>query len=167
MLPTPLVLRLARRLHAAWAGRPPPPDPGGAWSALDARVARLGRLRRLLGLAAGKGWTLAAARVAADLAAGLDDLARHAALLRAGSAPPPAPPGEGDFARDLRQLEDEFGDVEVRWRDGVLRAATDPIALGSIDLGPFAIEFHWDRVGHERAARCFAVIALDPNPAAG
>jgi hypothetical protein len=95
MLPTPLALRLARRLHAAWAGRARNPDPDAAGRVFDAALDRAARLRRRLRQAAGKGWSLAAARLAAELAVRLDDLARQAARLRAAcdleAAPDPGP----------------------------------------------------------------------------
>jgi hypothetical protein len=68
---------------------------------------------------------------------------------------------------EVRQLEAEFGGVEVRWRDAVVRVVTDPVTLRGVELGPFAVEFGWDRVGHISAPRCFDVVALEPNPAAG
>jgi hypothetical protein len=55
----------------------------------------------------------------------------------------------------------------VRWREKVLRVVTGPVALRGVDLGPFALEFHWGRDRADRPARRFAVVALDPNPAAG
>ena len=167
MLPTRLALRLARRLHAAWAGRGPPPDPDGAWRAFESRAARAAALRRRLRLAADRGLTLAAARLADELAALLDDLARHAAHLRAAYDPPPPPPDLGHWAQEVGQLEAEFGPAEVRWADRAVRVVTDPVVLDGIPLGPFAIEFHWDRAAHGPAARCFAAVALAPNPAAG
>ena len=167
MLPTRHALRLARRLHAAWAGRDPPPDPDGAWRAFESRAARAAALRRRVRLAADRGLTRAAARLADELAARLDDLARHAAHLRAAYDPPPPPPDLGHWAREVGQLEAEFGPVTVRWADRAVRVATDPVVLGGVGLGPFAIEFFWDRVAGEPAARCFDAVALDPHPAAG
>src|SRR5205823_4305613 len=82
---------------------------------------------------------------------------------------PPATPPTGVATRvaEVRQLEAEFGAVEVRWADRVLRAVTGPVVLRGVPLGPFAIDYNWDRAGRDPAARCFAVVALDPRPAAG
>src|SRR5262249_23154077 len=44
---------------------------------------------------------------------------------------------------ELRQLEDEFGALQVDLRKGHLRVETERIVLGGVDLGPFAIELSW------------------------
>lgn len=169
MLPIHLALRLARRLHAAWAAHAqPPPDPEAGWRALDARLAEARRARHRVRLATAAGLALTLPRLAAELAARLDDLARRVEELRAGSAPPAArAPDPADWVAEVRQLEAEFGTVEVRWADRVLRVVTDPVVLRGVPLGPFAVELAWDRVGQEKAVRCFDVVALDPHPAAG
>jgi hypothetical protein len=38
------------------------------------------------------------------------------------------------WIRELRQLEAEFGTVEIRWTEAVLRAATEPIVLRDVSL---------------------------------
>jgi len=48
----------------------------------------------------------------------------------------------------------------------VIAAATEPIILEETDLGPFTIEFHWDRLRRSRGISCFEIVALRPNPAA-
>lgn len=169
MLPLPLVLRLARRLHAAWAAHAqPPPDPGPAWRALDAVLAAAHRARRRVRLAAAAGLTLTLPRLTAELTARLDDLARQVEQLRAGYATPAArAPDLTEWAAEVRQLEAEFGAVEVKWADRVIRVTTESVVLRGVPLGPFAVEFGWDRAGREKAARCFEVVALDPHPASG
>jgi hypothetical protein len=164
-----LALRLARRLHAAGAERvQAPPDPDPAWRTLDALLAEARRVRRRVHLAAAAGLVLTLPRLTAELTARLDDLARQVEQLRDAYTPPAAhAPHPGDWVAELRQLEAEFGAVEVRWADRALRVVTDPVVLRGVPLGPFAIELHWDRAERENAARCFEVVALDPHPAAG
>ncbi len=170
MLPTPLAVRLARRLHAAWAARPGPApgDPADDWPALDARLAAARTARRRLHLAARAGLALILPRLAAELAARLDDVARAVADLRAERTPPPPAPDPAAFLAELRQVEAELGGLDVRWADGAVRATTtEPVALDGVDLGRFAVDFHWTRVGRREGAACFDVVALDPHPAAG
>jgi hypothetical protein len=76
-------------------------------------------------------------------------------------------PDLGDWVAEVRQLEAEFGAVEIRWDDTTIRVVTEPVVLDDVYLGAFAIDFFWDRVGRLPATRCFDVIALDPNPAIG
>ena len=57
--------------------------------------------------------------------------------------------------------------VEVRWKEQVVRVVTDPIILRNVELGPFAIDFHWDWLGSAKGVNCFDFIALEPNPAQG
>ncbi|MBX9583969.1 MAG: hypothetical protein K2X87_27025 [Gemmataceae bacterium] len=169
MLALTLALRLARRLDAAWAAQAQPPlDPGPAWRALDARLAEAHRARHRVGLAAVARLTLTLPRLTAELTARLDDLARQVEQLRAGYVTPAArAPDLADWVAEVRQLEAEFGAAEVKWADRVIRVVTEPVVLRGVPLGPFAVEFAWDRAGRENAARCFDVVALDPHPASG
>ena len=169
MLPTPIVVRLADRLRAAWQARAGPgPESTAAWDRLDAQLATVAWARRRVRLAARHGLTLVLPDLTADLAADLDELARRVDDLRAVSAPPRfAVPDPGAWVADLRQLEDEFGELTVDWRAGTLAVATAPVVLAGVALGAFAVAFDWVRVGRSSSASCFAVTALHPNPAAG
>src|SRR4051812_3586929 len=108
MLPLPVVLRLARRLQAAWAAQAAPaPDPAAAWHEFDDRVDRARRARRRLSLATGRGLTLIRPDLAAELAARLGDVARQAEQLRIESPSVPfRAPDLADWVGDVRQLED-------------------------------------------------------------
>jgi hypothetical protein len=169
MLSIALVLRLARRLEIAWAARDGPvAHPEAGWQALEVRLDRARCSRHRLRLAIETGLSLIVPRLTAEFMARLDEVRRHVEQLRLESAPSPGrAPGLGEWLAEVRQLEMEFGGVEVLWRDAVVRVVTDPITLRGVTLGPFAIEFGWDRVGRIGAARCFDVVALEPNPAAG
>jgi hypothetical protein len=169
MPPNALTLRLARRLEVAWATRDgPAADPEAGWRILEDRLDRVRRARRRLRLAIDTGLRLIVPRLTAEFAARLDEVRRHFEQLRLEYAPTPdRAPDPGEWLAEVRQLEAEFGGVEVRWRDAVVRVVTGPITLRGVALGPFAIEFGWDRVGHISASRCFDPIALEPNPAAG
>lgn len=170
MLPLPEVLRLARKLHAVWAGRPRPrPGPAHIGRDLDSSVAEVRRAQNRVLLAERHHLALIGPQLREELSYRLGDLARQAEQLRVEYARAVDPvPELAEWVRDLRQLESEFATVEVRWPDEVLRVVTEPIVLEDVELGPFAIEFGWDHARRFRGgARAFEVIALEPNPATG
>ena len=63
---------------------------------------------------------------------------------------------------DLVALSDEFEGVTIDASNQTLSVTTEPIVLEEIDLGPFEIRLHWDRIGERRP---YEVVALEPNPA--
>jgi len=63
---------------------------------------------------------------------------------------------------DLVALSDEFEGVTIDGSNQTLSVTTEPIVLEEIDLGPFEIRLHWDRIGERRP---YEVVALEPNPA--
>ena len=69
------------------------------------------------------------------------------------------------FLSELRQIEAEFGPVTIDWKEKVVSVATDSIVLEGIDLGPFDIEFHWNRLAPRIGSACFDIVAIAPNPA--
>lgn len=75
-------------------------------------------------------------------------------------------PGPGAFLEELSQVEDDFDDFSIDWKNKAVSATTEPITLQDIYLGPFAIQFHWERLLHQPGSDCFDIVALDPHPAA-
>jgi hypothetical protein len=69
-----------------------------------------------------------------------------------------------DVHADLRQLADEFETVELRLKDRIIAVQTAPITLKDVELGPFSIELHLERL-RRRNSSCFVCLALEPNPA--
>ena len=169
MLPPSLILRLARRLHAAWAGRTVEgSESGDAWRALDNRLALVGYARHRFDLARAAGLSLIVPQLRTEVAARLNAVFRQIEQIQSEYDPPHVRvPDLGEWLAEVRQLEAEFDDVDVRWSDTAIRVVTEPVVLEDVYLGAFAIDFVWDRVGGLPGARCFDVIALDPHPAAG
>jgi hypothetical protein len=66
---------------------------------------------------------------------------------------------------ELVQLQQEFERVDLRPREGRIRAVTEPVVLEGVDLGRFAIELHPVRLSEHPDSSCFDCIALDPHPA--
>jgi hypothetical protein len=67
-----------------------------------------------------------------------------------------------EIFRDLVALSDEFEGVSIDGPDHMVAITTEAIVLEDVNLGPFEIRLHWDRIGDRRTYR---VIALNPNPA--
>lgn len=169
MVPSKVILRLARKLHDIWAARPCPcADPVAAWQRFQSALSAATRTRDQWQLAMRGGLRHTTARLRDLLQDQLEHLARQLGQLQSEHAVrPPSAPDLGEWVQELQQLEEEFGAAEVRWTDQVLRVVTESIVLEQIDLGPFAIELDWGSARRFSGARSFDVIALDPHPAAG
>jgi hypothetical protein len=169
MLSTALVLRLAQRLHATWQSRTARiPDPGRAWRDLDDRSEQAHRAHHRLRLACAMHLPLIIPRLTAELTARLDDLARRVEQLRLEyKARRCNAPDLGAWVAEIRQLQAEFGDLAIDWRQCTIRAVTDPVVLRGVPLGPFAVTFAWGRALRFPGGQCFDLVALDPNPAGG
>jgi hypothetical protein len=169
MLPIKLALRLARKLQQAWeAARKPQPSLDNAWQRIESRFIRAREVRERLHFALERGFAAGTQSLSTDLQYHLGELAQQLGGLREvfttgkREAAPLA-----SWLADVRQLEDEFSEFEVKWQDKVVRAVTEPITLGEVELGPFAIDLHWDRLGTTKGVYCFDIVALEPNPAQG
>jgi hypothetical protein len=169
MIPVKLLARTAVRLQRAWQNR----------AALVAQTAppfldRLAALQRQLQHAQAihdqareHGWTLVGPLLQARIVSILSEMEKSARDARVVLKQPPVPvPSLTFLVAELRQVEDEFGELEIDVRERFVGAATEPIVLESIRLGSFAIRFYWQRLGPGRDTQCFDVVALNPNPAA-
>jgi hypothetical protein len=63
---------------------------------------------------------------------------------------------------DLVALADEFEGVTIDASNQTLSVTTEAIILEEVNLGPFEIRLHWDRIGDRRP---YDMVALEPNPA--
>lgn len=66
---------------------------------------------------------------------------------------------------ELRQLDDEFGGLEINLKQKTLWVSTERIVLKDVDLGPFAIELSWSKLVGASSSLCFGIEELDPCPA--
>ena len=82
------------------------------------------------------------------------------------SRPPAGVPSLANFMAELKDLEAEFDEFHIDWKMKVISATSAPITLQDVYLGPFAIEFHWQRLPHQADDSCFDIKALEPHPAA-
>jgi len=67
---------------------------------------------------------------------------------------------------EMRQVQDEFGDMEFDDDERMLSVVTEPITLEDLYLGPFKIQLELDKFSELYTSIIYQVIALDPHPAA-
>jgi hypothetical protein len=161
-------LRIARRIEAGLAKQPAitRASLSELQHALEDSVRVIRSTCRLLQQVAVRGWTNARSELVETLTSrlyALSSLTDRSAEEIGKRFEAPAKPA--DLLAELAQLEDEFGVVNVDWKGGCVSVTTDPITLDDVDLGEFAIELHWDRLG-QPGSRCFDIVAVDPRPAA-
>jgi len=70
------------------------------------------------------------------------------------------------LVEDLRQLQQEFGKVELDKADNTISVITEPITLEDVYLGPFEIKLDLNRLAELYRSSPYHCIALDPHPAA-
>lgn len=106
--------------------------------------------------------------MAADPRTDLDDLTdrcRDVAALQNPQSPPV--PEFAVRAADLRQLDDEFGELTIDWRAKTLGAVTGPVTLRGVELGPFAITLPREKVARAPGVGRVRVSARPPARQAG
>jgi hypothetical protein len=133
--------------------------PSHTWARAEALLRQRDRARSL-------GWLHAAASLAGDLVYDLNLL--YSQIERVIDAPQKQAhlqplPSQSELYRDILALEQEFGEVEMDFKQGQMSVVTEQIVLGGIDLGAFEIRLDLDHLGE---TPCYRVIAVDPNPAA-
>jgi hypothetical protein len=122
-------------------------------------------LMRQIDLCTNRTWTHAAAVLEDHLERSLEccsDRLREISRQVSASGRLLPPQTVREIFRDLLALSDEFEDVKVDRSNQTLSVTTEPIILEEIDLGPFEIRLHWDRIGERRP---YEVVSLQPNPA--
>ncbi|HET6248080.1 MAG TPA: hypothetical protein VFE47_10320, partial [Tepidisphaeraceae bacterium] len=74
-------------------------------------------------------------------------------------------PTTADILAEIRQLRDEFDDVEINARERRIEVTTDAITLEDVTLGEFCIQLHLDRLARHRDVSAFVIVAEDANAA--
>jgi len=127
----------------------------------------IGRLRRQIERAAGRGWLRAAQTLARDLVDSLRYLTReleNAARAIETHLRPVNLSTPAEIFRDLLAIRQEFDEVTIDLATHEICVTTEPIVLEDIGLGAFQIRLDWQRLGGPRHP--YRVVALDPHPAA-
>ena len=164
-----VLLRLTRRLHAMYQRR-------RQYCArvhhaenqrLNGLVEQMGRQQRIIEKAKRRGWRLAAQVHQSQLSGIIRAMCDVASTLRVHWLERPAQlPGLNDLFAELRQLQTEFGEVNIQSAPPTVAVETDSITLEGVKLGRFQIKLDWPRLEILASCDCFDVIALDPNPPA-
>ena len=68
-----------------------------------------------------------------------------------------------DIAADLLALAGEFDEVQIDLSERQVTVLTPSITLEELELGPFRIELHWERIGIQRAYDLAAEEPYYPN----
>jgi hypothetical protein len=67
---------------------------------------------------------------------------------------------------ELKQLQQEFGQIDFNKETNTLSVITEPITLQEVYLGPFEIKLELNRLSELCRSSPYYCIALDPHPAA-
>ncbi|HEV3300644.1 MAG TPA: hypothetical protein VG055_13435 [Planctomycetaceae bacterium] len=150
--------RISSHLHGLKAASIPVELPEGDWTQCHSLV-------RQIDLCTNRSWHHAATVLNDRLERALERCSdRLQEISRQVSAAsrllPPQTPRE--VFGDLVALSDEFEGAAIDASNQTISVTTEPIVLEEIDLGPFEIRLHWDRVGERRP---YEVVAREPNPA--
>ena len=136
-------------------------------SGLLSCIDTLATTRRKLVLCVERGYDHAARHCMAGVDSALRSLSYQ---LQDAQRPPwhdPAPvPSLRDIFADLRQLQEEFGEVRYPHRDQTLSVVTEPITLEGVHFGPFEIVLHLESLTDAHHGATYEIVALEPNPAA-
>lgn len=169
MLPTRLLVRVAGRLDSVWRSRAQQAtrDDFRWLERLRDRLESLQDALNRLEKARVHGLQLVLPSIRQEVLDHLEGLQPASRVARdAVDSSEAAGPGLAMFMAELRQVEDESNEFRVDCKQKAIIVATAPITLREVYLGPFAIQFHWERVLYRADDSCFDIVALDPHPAA-
>lgn len=113
-----------------------------------------------------RGWHLAANVLSRDLGDSLQSVQRVLTLLQQQLVPVRHTPvmAAGDLYKDLIALQEEFEELDFDLGTSQLSVTTGPILLSGVYLGPFAIQWNWNKpVDSDNLS--YRIIAKDPHPA--
>ncbi|MEX2389234.1 MAG: hypothetical protein WD534_15255 [Phycisphaeraceae bacterium] len=96
-----------------------------------------------------------------ELVRTLESVHRHLAH------PPPPVPAMRELLAEIEAIEDEFGELIVELEHAVIKVRTESIELEGLYLGPFEIQLFLHDLAQSDGHAAYAVVALDPRPAAG
>ena len=169
MAPLRQLVRTAKRLCKVWPVNQGPPhfEPRAVLEPLDDHLEAIRQVADQIEKAERRNFSLIMPQLFARLDRKLRALEEFVPRLRLAVVPEPVSRIDGSTClAELQQIEAEFGAMTLDWERKVLAVVTDAITLKDIDLGPFAIEFHWSRWESRTGVACFDIVALVPNPAA-
>jgi hypothetical protein len=120
-----------------------------------------------MGLSLVRGWFSAADRCCKMLNRSLCDASYSVSLVKQlTDRPCKDVPKLSFLVAELKQLRQEFGNIDYGNEHSSISVMTEPISLDDVYLGPFKIELHLDRLKDLYRDSPYFVMALDPHPAA-
>ena len=129
---------------------------------------RTAMLSRKLDKALLRQWHGAADRLSAELRRVCEEAVAELLNLQRMMAKPRARvPAMRELVEDLAQLEEELGGWRFDAQESALSAITEPIELEGVELGRFEIKLRIGELASGSHSRCYEVVALELNPAAG
>jgi hypothetical protein len=150
--------RISSHLHGLKAASISVELPDGDWTQCHS-------LMRQIDLCTNRKWHHAAAVLKDCLERALERCSDHLQEIRrqvSGSSRLLPPQTTREIFGDLVALSDEFEGVAIDGSNQTLSVTTEPIVLEEIDLGPFEIRLHWDRIGERRP---YEIVAREPKAA--
>jgi len=161
-------LRLAARIHEALHTGPDRllADLHDRWAYAVSLARQFTDLYRQLSLCRRFKLPLAAQRLHVRIERCVQDLADELRSLGARPLEPAELPSLRRILEELEQIEAEFGGYTYDPTRRRLTVVTEPIELEDVYLGPFEIRLDLEDLSDPRNSQPYAVIALDPHPAA-
>ena len=136
-------------------------------SCVTESLERFNSIRRKLAKCQHRGFWNAARRLRGQADRLLADLSFEVDSARRRSEPEPSDmPSMADLAKELEQLNEEFGQWDYDRTHHALSVVTEPIELDGLYLGPFRIRLYLCDLREARRGQPYDVIATDPRPAA-
>jgi hypothetical protein len=164
-----ILLRAAKRLQAAWNAASSQISRECQPALVSLRESQLGLARALVRLdkARSHHLTLILPEIQQEVVAWATAVQGAAKVVcERMEQPAPEPPSLSTLLAELRQTEEEFGQLQIEWKQKFLAVTTESISLEGTYLGPFALQLGWRHLADGTAEECFEIVALDPNPAA-
>jgi hypothetical protein len=122
---------------------------------------------RKLSIALSHNWLSAADNCSSGLNRVIDDVSHYVTNLKQLIDKPAAEiPNLSFIFEELKQLQQEFEQVEFNKAENTISVITEPVTLEGIDLGPFKIQLELKKLSELYKGSPYFCIALEPNPAA-
>jgi hypothetical protein len=122
---------------------------------------------RKMGASLANGWLSAAERCCNDVNRLLSDIPHSVSKLRQlTNNERKELPTLSSLVDELKQVQDEFGSLEIDKVENTISVITESITLDDVYLGPFRIQLELKRFSDLYTSSPYHVIALSPNPAA-
>jgi hypothetical protein len=120
-----------------------------------------------LGLSLSHGWLSAADDCCVGISRLISDMMyRLTQTKHLVERPPENPPSLYFLFEELKQLQQEFGNIDFNLKENAISIVTEPITLDDIYLGPFKIQLELKKLAELYRGSPYNCIALDPHPAA-